>query len=744
MILKGYNQKRRFQFEKQLDAMDCGPSCLKMISSYYGKKYSLDYLRAYCFIGRDGVSLFAISKAAEKIGFRTTGGKFTFDSLLKYWRSPAIVHWDQNHFVVVYKIKKRKKGVIIYIADPGLGLTQYSQDDFLQHWLSSKTNGLEKGVVLLLEPGPDFLVSGKQSQDGKESRLKFLYKYFKQFRKLFAQLILGLIVGSILLLIFPLLTQAIVDVGVKNQDLKLIWIILLAQLSLLLGRTSIDFVRRRILLHTSTRINLSLISDFFIKLMKLPMSYFDTKLLGDLLQRIEDHSRIERFLTAQTLNLMFSITNVIIFGIVLIFYNPTIFLIFLIGSTIYAVWILLFLQKRRGLDYRNFEQQALNRSRIYEMLNGMQEIKLQGCEQRKRWEWEDVQADLFKVNLESLSLQQKQEGGSVCINELKNILITVFAAMAVIKGELTLGMMLSVQYIIGQLNSPVEQIMNFVYQWQDVSISLERMNEVHCKKEEENSTRSISSFNQFSNDDIILNDVTFQYGGPSSAKVLDGISLCIPAGKVTAIVGTSGSGKSTLIKLLLGYYPATSGVITVGGHGVNHLNLLWWRAQCGVVMQDGFIFSDTIARNVATSDLEIDKLLLLKSLAVANIKDYVTELPLSINTIIGNEGQGISHGQRQRILIARAVYKNPQYIFLDEATNSLDTNNEKIIVQNLNEFYKNKTVVVVAHRLSTVRNADQIVVLDKGHIVETGGHEKLVSLKGHYFNLVKNQLELGA
>jgi ATP-binding cassette subfamily B protein len=512
---------------------------------------------------------------------------------------------------------------------------------------------------------------------------------------------------------------------------------------LIIGRTSIDFIRRRILLHISTRINISLISDFFIKLMKLPMKFFDTKLLGDLLQRIEDHSRIERFLTAQSLNLLFSLFSFIVFGIVLFIYNLKIFLVFLFGSILYGVWILFFLKKRKILDYKTFEQQAINRSKTYQLINGMQEIKLQGCEQRKRWEWEDTQADLFDVNTQSLSLQQTQEAGSVCINEVKNLLITILAATAVIQGELTLGMMLSVQYIIGQLNSPVEQIMNFIYQWQDVSISLERMSEIHNKDDEENKDKNIKSLTPDRSKDMEVKDLVFQYEGPYSKKVLNDINLTIPEGKVTAIVGASGSGKTTLIKLLLGNYSPVEGTVDVGNEPLSQFNLTWWRTQCGAVMQDGYIFSKSIARNIAVSEDEIDIKRLRDAAQIANIDDFVSGLPLGYNTVVGQEGQGVSQGQRQRILIARAVYKNPQFIFLDEATNALDANNEKVILDNLNEFYKGKTVVVVAHRLSTVKNADQIVVLDNGQIVERGTHGELTNLKGKYYHLVKNQLELG-
>lgn len=727
----------------QPDSMDCGPTCLKMIAKYYGAEYHLHTLRELCHIAVDGVSLMGISKAAEKIGFKTVGGRIELSKLVDKAVLPCILYWNQEHFVVLYKIKKKRRGVIYYIADPGKGLLEYNEREFTEHWISTKTHGEEKGVALLLEPTEQFYKQEGEQTVRMKGKFKFLSSYFIRYKRFFGQLVIGLLTGSLLQLIFPFLTQAIVDIGIVNKNINIIWLILLAQLFLIFGRTSIDFIRRRILLHISTRINISLISDFLIKLMKLPMKFFDTKQLGDLLQRIEDHSRIERFLTAQSLNLLFSLFSFVVFGIVLFSYNLKIFLVFLLGSIIYGVWILFFLKRRKILDYKTFEQQSINRSKTYQLINGMQEIKLQGCEQRKRWEWEDTQADLFDVNLKSLSLQQTQEAGSICINEVKNLLITILAATAVIHNELTLGMMLSIQYIIGQLNSPVEQIMNFIYQWQDVSISLERMSEIHNKDDEENIEKDIKCLSSHSPKDIEIKNLVFQYEGPYSKKVLNNINLTIPEGKVTAIVGASGSGKTTLVKLLLGNYLPVEGEINIGCEPLNKFNLTWWRTQCGAVMQDGYIFSESIAKNIGVSDNDIDTTKLREAARIANIDNFISNLPLSYNTVIGQEGQGISQGQRQRILIARAVYKNPQFIFLDEATNALDANNEKVILDNLNEFYKGKTVIVVAHRLSTVKNADQIIVLDNGKISESGNHEELTNLKGKYYHLVKNQLELG-
>jgi len=727
---------KKFPFYKQLDAMDCGPTCLRMIAKHYGKTYTLQYLREKSFITHEGVSLLGVSDAAETIGMRTLAVKLPYDKI-KEVPLPCIAHWRQKHFIVIYKIEKDK----LYIADPGFGLVKYSTKEFIAGWENAIVDGEKQGILLILEPTPDFHNKEDESKLEK-SGFKFLFSYLFNYKKFLIQLFIGMLLGSILQLIFPFLTQSLVDFGINNQNIGFIYTILLAQLMLFFGKTSVEFIRSWILLHIGTRVNISIISDFLIKLMKLPLSFFDTKTLGDILQRIGDHHRIERFLTSTTLNILFSMINLIIFGFVLALYKITIFIVFLVGSIISIAWILIFMSKRRELDFKRFDQLSDNRGYLIQLINGMPEIKLNGCEKQKRWKWEHIQAKLFKVNIKSLALNQYQQAGTLFINELKNIMITFFSAKAVIDGDMTLGMMLATQYIVGQLNAPINQLISFIHTAQDAKISLERMGEIHNREDEEKPDEQKTIIFP-ENRSLYINNLSFQYEGPQSEFVLKDLSMEIIEQKEIAIVGVSGSGKTTLLKLLLKFYPPTDGEIRLGNTNLNNFSSHLWRQKCGVVMQDGYIFSDTIANNIALGTETIEKDKLLQSVKIANIQDFVESLPLGYNTKIGRDGHGLSQGQKQRLLIARAVYKNPDYLFFDEATSALDANNEKIIMENLEKFFKGKTVIVIAHRLSTVKKADQIVVLDEGTIIEKGTHKELTKLRGAYYNLVKNQLELG-
>lgn len=714
--------------------MDCGPTCLRMVAKYYGKSITLQQLRSLAKTTREGSSLLGISDAAEKIGFRTLGIKVSYERLVEDAPLPCIAHWNQNHFVVIYKIKKD----VIYIADPGHGILKYKKEEFLKSWQSDH----HEGIILLLEPTPEFSTEDSLGDEKSKKGFGFLFQYLFKYKKLLTQLIIGLIAGSMLQALFPFLTQSIVDIGVQNSDMHFIYLVLLAQLMLFLGRTTIEIIRSWILMHISSRINISLVSDFFVKLMKLPISFFDVKMTGDIMQRINDHHRIESFLTSATLNVLFSFVNLIVFSFVLAYYSMTIFIVFMIGSLLYFIWILFFLKQRADLDYKRFSQNSQNQSKVMELITGMQEIKLHNAERQKRWQWENIQVRLFRINIKGLSLEQTQNAGSGLINELKNILITFLSAKLVIDGSITLGVMLSISYIIGQLNSPIMQLVGFTQSLQDARLSLERLSEIHNKEDEEASQQE-AAMDIEPQSDIQLHKVSFQYTGVYGDMVLKDLDLTVPANKVTAIVGSSGSGKTTLMKLLLKFYEPISGEIKVAEQNLASISAKTWRNVCGVVMQEGFIFSDTIANNIAIGVDDIDKNRLRHACNVANIKDHIEALPLGYNTKIGMDGIGLSTGQKQRILIARAVYKNPDYLFFDEATSALDATNEKIIMNNLDQFFEGKTVVVIAHRLSTVKNADQIIVLEKGKIVETGNHAELTALRGSYYELVKNQLELG-
>ncbi|MDP3912926.1 MAG: peptidase domain-containing ABC transporter [Bacteroidota bacterium] len=728
-----------FPHYTQYDAMDCGPTCLRMVAAHYGRIYSLENLREKSHITREGTSMLGISEAAENIGFRTTGVKISFEGLMEA-PLPCIVHWNQYHFVVVYNIKTKKGKEIVYIADPAGGKYKYTKDEFCRCWISTKDESVEVGIALLLEPSPDFY----EQEDEKVTRkgFSFLFTYLRPYKGLVFQLFMGLLFGSLLQLILPFLTQSIVDFGISGQNIGFIYLVLIAQLMLTFSSSAVEFIRGWILLHLSTRVNIALILDFLIKMMRLPMGYFDTKMVGDILQRINDHSRIQNYLTNSSLSILFSIFNIIIFSIVLFLYNFMIFAIFFIGSVMYFAWVSLFMKHRAELDHKNFAQQSANQSNVIQLVTGMQEIKLIGCEQQKRWEWERIQAKLFRLRIKGMALAQYQDSGAILINQTKNIIITALVAKFVIEGQMTLGMMLAVQYILGQLNGPIDQIISFFRETQDAQLSIERLNEVHGKDDEE--SKDEAHIHEIpTSKDLTLQNVTFGYDVTSIGEpVIRGIHLTIPSGKQTAIVGTSGSGKTTLIKLLLEFYPLQKGDILLGENNLKNYSVREWRKKCGVVMQDGFIFSDSIAKNIAPGVESINKERLLNAVITANIREFIESLPLSYNTKIGGEGHGLSQGQKQRILIARAVYKDPAFVFLDEATNALDTNNERVIMDNLKYFFKGRTSVVIAHRLSTVKNADQIVVLEKGEIVEIGTHQELTKKQGAYYRLVKNQLEL--
>ena len=785
---------KNFPTYLQTESKDCGATCLKIVAKFYGKLYKTQSLREFTETTRDGSNLLMMSDAAENIGFRTIGLKINLKKVQEL-PLPCILHWNSGHFVVLYKVKNNT----YHISDPAIGLISYTEAEFLKFWIGNNaTTETDEGIALLLEPTPKF-TSPLTPEEGTEVGsfgFGMLFEYLRGYGSFIWQLVIGLLAGSLLQLIFPFLTQSIIDVGIQNQNVHFIYLVLFAQLFLFVGKTALELIRSWILLHLSARINISLISDFFIKLMSLPISFFDVRMTGDIMQRINDHHRIERLLTTSSLNVLFSLINMLIMGGVLAYYNLTIFAVFFIGSFLYFLWVILFLKRREKLDYKRFAEVSQEQSKVIELINGMQEIKLHNAEKQKRWGWEFIQARLFKVSMKGLVLAQTQDIGSNFINEVKNIIIIFLSAKLVIDGQITLGMMMAISSIVGSLNGPIVQLISFIREAQDAKISLARLAEIHDKEDEtQNSEEQSQDIPE--NCDIKIKDLSFRYVG-SDAMVLENLNLTIPANKITAIVGTSGSGKTTLMKLLLKFYEPSSGEISLSptptlpkreavdtgrmleqnAQADNHstgnalsplpfgkgsgdgllspspsgrvgvglrLGLLkqsTWRTHVGTVMQEGYIFSDTIANNIAIGVDNIDKKRLVYAANVANIDTFIRDYPLGYNTKIGMEGVGMSTGQKQRLLIARAVYKNPEMLFFDEATSALDANNEKEIMQKLDVFFKDKTVVVIAHRLSTVLNADQIVVLEKGKIVEIGNHQELVALKGSYFELVRNQLNL--
>ena len=729
-----------FPHYQQLDEMDCGSTSLRMIAKYYGKEYSAEMLRNHCHITRNGVSMLGISEAAEYLGFRTLGVKITMEQLIHDASLPCILHWNQNHFVVCYKVKKNRSGRYrFYIADPASQKLCYTEEEFMRCWLSTSVQGRDCGMALLMVPGVNF---GKRKEECENHRqsLGFFFKYLKPYRRQVVVLLLGMLLGSLLQLVFPFLTQTLVDRGINGKNLGFVTLILIAQLVLFIAQLSVNFIRGWILLHVNTRIDIALISDFLVKLMKMPLHFFDTKKIGDLMQRIEDHSRIKSFLMGNSLGFIFSLANFVVFSVVLGYYSLLVLGVFLLGNTLYILWVAFFMKYRRELDYKRFSQSATERNKMIQLIQGMQDIKLNNCERQKRWEWERVQMRLFRISMRGLKIGQFQQSGSVFFSQTTNILITFIAARNVIMGNMTLGMMMSLTYIIGQLSAPINDFISFIQAVQDAKLSLERLNEIHSQPDEDTDIKDKATALP-ADKTIRVEHVTFSYDGAERNYALDDVSLEIPERKVTAIVGESGCGKTTLIKLLQGFYLPSHGSIKIGGTDLCDINPHYWRSITGSVMQESFIFSDTIAHNIAldTDRLEMERV--QRAAIMANADGFVRKMPMGYYTRIGMEGSGVSQGQRQRILIARAIYKNPEYIFFDEATNALDTTNEAEIMHHLNTFYHGRTVVVAAHRLSTVKNADQILVMRQGRIVEQGTHKELVAMNGYYYDLLKNQLE---
>jgi ATP-binding cassette subfamily B protein len=722
---------KKFPNYKQYDTMDCGPACLKIIAGYYGKHLSLDYLRSICHTNRSGTPLISLIEAAQKIGLQSEGVSIGFQDLATTVQLPCIIFWQRKHFVVVYKITDAK----VFVSDPACGLLTYKRDEFINYWMEDAS----KGIAMLVEPKPAFYSLSEGV--GVSKGFSFLWKHLRPHRKLVGQLIAALLLASGLQFFFPFLTQKLVDKGIKDHDLHFIYLVSLAQLFVFLGRTTMEILRNYVMVHLSSRLNIGMLSQFFFKLMRLPLGFFDNKFMGDILQRIADHSRIEQFLTAGTLNFIFSFLSLFVFSIVLYSYNPVIFAWFAAGSLLYFIWIKLFMKQRAGLDYKRFSQLSQAQEKNIELITGMQEIKLQGLEDHLHGQWKDLQHNLYQINRKTIALKQWQTGGASVINEVKNIFIISLAAKLVVHESLTLGAMLSISYIIGQLNGPILQLIDFFQSWQDASLSLNRVCEIHDRPNEDgNGGDNIAVI---PSGDICLENFSFRYDKHGSTSfILNNIHLVIPEGKITAIVGSSGSGKTTLMKMLLRFYEPDKGRIRIGSADLAGISLSQWRANCGVVMQEGFLFNDTIAGNIAVGHKEIDREKLLRAAKVANIHEFIEQLPLGYDTMIGRSGMALSTGQKQRILIARAVFKDPSVLFFDEATSALDARNERIIVDNLNKFFRGKTVVIIAHRLSTVKNADKIIVLEKGRVTEAGNHRQLIEEKGFYFNLVKNQLEL--
>lgn len=728
-------KKTKFPFYRQLDNKDCGPTCLRMVAKFHGKSFSREFLRDKAGITRLGVTMASIADAAEAIEMRTLGMRMPLESLVEEAPTPFIIPWRQKHFVVVYKTTKDR----VFVADPAQGFLDYSHQDFLEAW----TNAADKsGFVLILEPSPNFY---KQEEDKTKNKgFGFLWPYLRPYKKLINQLFIGVLVGAVIQFMMPFLMQSVVDIGVNNQDISFIYLVLIAQLVLFVSQTLVTIFREWLLLHVTGRFNIKMVSDFLFKMLKLPVNFFDTRNTGEHLQRIQDHNRVQNFVSSSSFNMVYSIVLFVVFNFVLVYYDLTIFFVFLTGAVLYVTWTLFFLKKRAELDFKRFDEQSQSQTSLVQIINGIREIKVNNSQRKNRWKWEQVQISLFKTSMSSLKLGQYQSIGSSFINQLKNIMITFLSATAVVNGEITLGMMLSIQYIVGQLNGPLNSFIGFIQLWQDAKISLERLWQVHSKEDEDDKRQDkVKDLPQ--DKSIYIKNLNYRYGSKSSPLALENLNFKIEEGKTTAIVGASGSGKTTLIKLLLKFYEPSEGSIQIGNVNLGNIHNDFWRMNCGAVLQETFIFNDTIAGNISESEQEeiINKDKLEMAAHIANIEDFIERLPNRLNTELGTSGIRLSGGQEQRLMIARSVYKNPAYVFFDEATSSLDANNEKVIMEKLDSFLDGRTSVIVAHRLSTVRNADTIIVLEHGKIVEKGNHNELTAMRGKYYELVKNQLELG-
>jgi len=726
-----------FPHYQQHDVMDCGPTCLQIISKFYGKLFNIEKIRSFSQIGKSGVSLLGISKAAETLGIQAVGGNMTFEKLEQQAVLPCIVHWRKNHFVVVYKIRRNK----VYISDPASGLHTYSREEFLTNWAYTSIQSKAAGIVMLLTPTPAFY-QAEETAAAQGQGISQLLGHIFQYKSLLRQLLAGLVVGAGIQLLLPFFTKALVDVGIRDHDLSFVYVILLGQLFITLGQTAVELMRGWILLHITARVNVAVLSDFLHKLLRLPLSFFDTKLTSDILQRIEDHKRIEALLTSTSLNTLFSLLTFSVFGVILYSYNAVICGIFMAGSLLYFGWVYLFLAKRKQLDFKRFEISAQNRAKTLQLINGIYEIKINDCGTQKIWEWEGIQAKLFQFNVRSLALTQYQQIGSTFLNQAKNIFVLFLATRLVMDHRMSLGDMMAIQFIVGQMNGPIAQLAVFLQTYQDARISMERLGQVQALEEEEAPSKDYVRLLPTGRG-LTLQNVSFVYPGAGNKPTLKNLSFSVPEGKTTAIVGASGSGKTTLLKLLLRICQPSDGQLLVEDTPLERISPQHWRQHCGIVMQDGFIFSDTIGNNIALDAEHRSPAAIEHALHIANLEQYIRTLPLGLHTKIGEDGKGLSGGQRQRILISRMVYKNPDYIFLDEATSALDAHNERVIMERLNEFFTGKTVVIVAHRLSTVKNADNIIVLNNGEVTEQGSHEALVRQRGYYYELIKNQLELG-